>query len=326
MECMKMKHLLRQFFDSGPSLDTWTHFYENSVITEKHTENEIFSRSKQGNYYITTCLFNEIQGVVVYIDINDKTKLLISISEFNGTKTPSQTVYYRYGSCVIYQTCATKSIQTGYDDNDGVFLCSFIANTNNKNIFEDSTVFDCGEIYTGQSINFLYYGNLSYSRNNITNNKCNKDVSLEIYSNQKYNISQSSFIDNKAYYECFCFVSNGPHQFYLCNIMRNNASKCFWLFKATVTFESCSIKNNNCTETFDLSGSSSATIINSDYNGQTSSVTIINSTNHSYNKLSHLSTGLCEAKNKIENNFEERTIPFFAILDESLDFFYLWVS
>ena len=304
-----MKYLLRQFFDSGPSLDTWTLFYENSVITESNTENEKFSRSKQGNYYVTTCLFNEIKGVVVNIDINDQTKLLISISGFNGTKTPSRTVYSNFGSCVIYRTCATKSIQTQSGFKEGVFLYSSIdqSNTNNKNIFEDSTVFDCGEINKGESINYLNYGNLSYSRNNITNNKCYEDVLLDIYSNQKYNNSQSSFIDNKANTECFFIVSNGPHQFYLCNIIRNNASQyCFNLYQATVTFDSCSIKNNNCQQIFYFwSSPNSATIINSDYDGQTSSATITNSTNNLYNKLSHLSTGLCEAKFKIENNFEE---------------------
>ncbi|KAI5504989.1 hypothetical protein TVAGG3_0638230 [Trichomonas vaginalis G3] len=304
---MKMKHLLRQFFDSGPSLDTWTLFYENSVITEKHTENEKFNPTTQGNYYVTTCLFNEFKEVVVYIDINDQTKLLISISGFNGTKTPSRTVSSYKGSCVIYRTCATRSIlNTEYYE--GVFLCSYMSssNTNNKNIFEDSTVFDCGEIDKGDSINHLRYGNLSYSRNNITNNKCYEDVLLDIYSEQKYNNSQSSFIDNKANSRCFFIFNTGPHQFYLCNIIRNNASQyCFNLYQATVTFESCSIKNNNCTQTFYFWSSSSATIINSDYDGQTSSATITYSINNLYNKLSHLSTGLCEAKNKIENNFEE---------------------
>ena len=301
-----MKYLLRQFFDSGPSLDTWTLFYENTIITESNTENEKFNPTKVGNYYVTTCLFNRIEEVVINIDKGDQTKLLVSISGFNGTITPSRTVYSRYGSCVIYRTCATKSIlKSGYYE--GVFLYSYISssNTNNKNIFEDSTVFDCGEIDKGSSINDLVYGNLSYSRNNITNNKCYSGVSLDIHSNQKYNISQSSFIDNKANYECFCIEYSGPHQFYLCNIIRNNASKCFDLYQATVTFESCSIKNNNCTQTFYFWSSSSATIINSDYDGQTSSATITNSTNNLYNKLSHLSTGLCEAKFKIENNFEE---------------------
>ena len=228
-----MKYLLRQFFDSGPSLDTWTLFYENSVITESNTENEKFSRSKQGNYYVTTCLFNEIKGVVVNIDINDQTKLLISISGFNGTKTPSRTVYSNFGSCVIYRTCATKSIQTQSGFKEGVFLYSSIdqSNTNNKNIFEDSTVFDCGDsIDKGDSINDLRYGNLSYSRNNITNNKCDDDVSLDICSWTKCNISQSSFIDNKANHECFCFGRIGLYQFYLCNIIRNNKkafSVCF---------------------------------------------------------------------------------------------------
>ncbi|EAY02629.1 hypothetical protein TVAG_260890 [Trichomonas vaginalis G3] len=309
MECMKMKYLLRQFFDSGPNLDTWILFYENSVITESNTENKKFRRSKQGNYYVTTCLFNEFKDVVVNININDQTKLLISISGFYGTKTPSRTVYSYKGSCVIYRTCATKSIQTQYGLDGGVFLCSQIlpSNPNNKNIFEDSTVFDCGEIDKGWSINSLKYGNLSYSRNNITNNKCFYDVSLQIFSNQKYNISQSSFIDNKATEGCFRICASGPLQFYLCNIIRNNANnnQCFWL-SSKVTFESCSIKNNNCTQTFYLySSSSSATIINSDYDGQTSSATIINTLNNLYNELSHLSTGLCEAKYKIENNFEE---------------------
>ncbi|EAX90168.1 hypothetical protein TVAG_361410 [Trichomonas vaginalis G3] len=306
MKCMKMKHLLRQFFDSGPNLDTWTLFYENSVITENHTENEKFNPTTQGNYYVTTCLFNEIKEVVVNISINDQTKLLISISGFNGTKTPSSTVYSYKGSCVIYRTCATKSIQT-QSRYEGVFLWSYMSSStsNNKNIFEDSTVFDCGEIDKGRSLHRLDYGNLSYSRNNITNNKCYDDVSLNIYSYQKYNISQSSFIDNKANVECFCTGYSGPHQFYLCNIIRNNASIFFWL-SSTVTFESCSIKNNNCPQTFDFySSQNSATIINSDYDGETDKATIQNSTNNCYNKLSHLSTGLCEAKFKIENNFEE---------------------
>lgn len=282
-------------------------FYENSVITEKHTENEKFSRSKQGNYYVTTCLFNEIKEVVVNIDKGDQTKLLISISGFNGTKTLSETVYSNQGSCVIYRTCATKSILKS-EYYEGVFLLSAVTSTsNNKNIFEDSTVFDCGDsIDKGNSINNLYYGNLSYSRNNITNNKCDDDVSLDIYSKQKYNISQSSFIDNKANSRCFYNLYSGPHKFYLCNIIRNNASRCFQLWQATVTFESCSIKNNNCQQTFYLQLlPSSATIINSDYDGQTSSATTKYPTNNCYNKLSHLSTGLCEAKNKIENNFEE---------------------
>ncbi|EAX86978.1 hypothetical protein TVAG_386690 [Trichomonas vaginalis G3] len=303
---MKMRHLLILFLDSGPSIDTWTHFYENSVITETHTKNTKLNPTTTGNYYVTTCFFNGFEEVVVNIDINDQTKLLISISGFNGTKA-THTVSSNWGSCVIYRTCATRSIlNTEYYE--GVFLCSYMSssNTNNKNIFEDSTVFDCGEIDKGDSINYLYYGNLSYSRNNITNNKCNNDVSLQICSNQKYNISQSSFIDNKANYGCFHIYYSGPHQFYLCNIIRNNASKWFSLWTATVTFESCSIKNNNCTQTFYFySSPSSATIINSDYDGQTSSVTITNSTNNLYNTLSHLSTGLCEAENKIQNNFEE---------------------
>ncbi|EAX86977.1 hypothetical protein TVAG_386680 [Trichomonas vaginalis G3] len=303
---MKMRHLLILFLDSGPSIDTWTHFYENSVITETHTKNTKLNPTKVGNYYVTTCFFNGFEEVVVNIDKGDQTKLLISISGFNGTKTLSQTVYSNLGSCVIYRTCATKSIQTqSGSDIDGVFLFSFISNPNNKNIFEDSTVFDCGEIDKGSSINDLVYGNLSYSRNNITNNKCYSGVSLNIYSKQRYNISQSSFIDNKANYECFYIYWSGSHQFYLCNIIRNNASRCFNLNQATVTFEFCSIKYNNCPQTFNLSGSCSATIINSDYDGQTSSVTTKNPTNNSYNKLSHLSTRLCEAENKIENNFEE---------------------
>ncbi|EAX85198.1 hypothetical protein TVAG_569540 [Trichomonas vaginalis G3] len=307
MECMKMKHLLRQFFDSGPNLDTWTLFYENTIITESNTENEKFNPTKVGNYYVTTCLFNEFKEVVVYIDKGDQTKLLISISGFNGTKTPSQTVYSRYGSCVIYRTCATRSIQTNW--NEGVFLCSYMSSSstsNNKNIFEDSTVFDCGEIDKGGSINYLYYGNLSYSRNNITNNKCKDDVSLDIYSKHKYNISQSSFIDNKAYSRCFFICYSGSHQVYLCNIIRNNAtSYCFSLYQATVTFESCSIKNNNCPQTFYFESPNSPTIINSDYDGQKSNATTKNPTNNLYNTLSHLSTGLCEAENKIQNNFEE---------------------
>ncbi|EAX92554.1 hypothetical protein TVAG_361950 [Trichomonas vaginalis G3] len=142
---MKIHYLLRLFFDSGPSLDTWTLFYENSEITKNHTENTILKPTGVGNYYVTTCLFNGINDIVVYININSLTKLLISISGFNGTKTPSQTVYSLFGSCVIYRTCATKSIQTGSDD-EGVFLYSLPLNTNNKNIFEDSSVFDCGEI------------------------------------------------------------------------------------------------------------------------------------------------------------------------------------
>ncbi|EAX83907.1 hypothetical protein TVAG_331060 [Trichomonas vaginalis G3] len=309
MNYMKMRHLLILFLDSGPNLDTWTHFYDNSNITENHTENTKLNPTVSGNYYVTTCLFNGINDIVVYIDKGDQTKLLISISGFNGTKTPSFTVFSYWGSCVIYRTCATKSIQTqsGYE---GVFLYSKISgfNTNNKNIFEDSTVFDCGDsIDKGDSINDLRYGNLSYSRNNITNNKCKDDVSLDICSWTKCNISQSSFIDNKANHECFCFGRIGLYQFYLCNIIRNNAAVyCFYLYDAKVKFDSCSIKKNNCPQTFNLSGSCSATIINSDYDGQTSSVTIINPKNNIYNKLSHLSTGLCEAKFKIENNLEKK--------------------
>ncbi|EAX90335.1 hypothetical protein TVAG_385320 [Trichomonas vaginalis G3] len=306
---MKMKQSLILLFYSGPSLDTWTLFYENEVITESNTENKKLNPTEAGNYYVTTCLFNGIQGVVVNIDKGDQTKLLISISGFNGTKA-THTVYSYQGSCVIYRTCATKSLPTGYGS-EGGFLYSKISesNPNNKNIFQDSTVFDCGDsINVGYSTNYLEYGNVSYSRNNITNNKCIQDVSLQIVSKQKYNISQSSFIDNKANEGCFCTGSSGPHQFYLCNIIRNNANnQCFWLSSATVTFESCSIKNNNCTQTFYFLHyySCSATIINSDYDGRAGGLTITNSINNYYNELPHLSTRLCEAVNKIENKFEE---------------------
>ncbi|EAY06240.1 hypothetical protein TVAG_034190 [Trichomonas vaginalis G3] len=303
----KMKHFLSFFFDSGPNMDIWRLFYENSVITENHTENKILNPTEVGNYYVTKCFFNGIENIVINIDIADHTKLLISISGFNGTKTPSQTVYSRFGSCIVYRICVTKSIQSS--SNDGVFLKSTITYLKSKNkiIIEDSTVFDCGDMDKGGSINFLEYGNLSYSRNNITNNKCKDDVSLQIYSDQRYNISQSSFIDNKANSRCFYNLYSGPHQFYLCNIIRNNGNKCFNLWKVIVTFESCSIKNNNCPQTFYLySSPNSATIINSDYDGQTTdNVEVQSPTNNIYNELSHLSTRLCEAKNKIENNFEE---------------------
>ncbi|EAY18096.1 hypothetical protein TVAG_306170 [Trichomonas vaginalis G3] len=182
MEYTKTNHILRLFFDSAPNIDIWKHYYGNENIPEYHTKSEVFSQTKEGNYHVTACFFNGFEEVVVNINEDEQTdtRLLISISGFNGTKTPSSTVYSKQGNCVIYRTCATKSIPILSSESslEGIFLYSNIENSNNKNILEDSTVFDCGDTEKGKSICYLEKGNLSFSRNNITNNKCNEDVSL----------------------------------------------------------------------------------------------------------------------------------------------------
>lgn len=130
---------------------------------------------------------------------------------------------------------------------NGIFCWSATdTKTNHTNSHIEITICGCGDEAIGESIDYIYYGNVSFISNNISKNKGADDVIFYSNSVSYYNtIQYNTFSENKSPNQCSYFYSGIQCRISKCNFVDNDSQNqyIFWNNDQLIFDECCILRN-----------------------------------------------------------------------------------